>query len=146
MKLMSKFIYFPWGKFRTSFFHCCDVGLFGGYFGTVAKLGPFASRDSCAGVRRVLDRLITHFCLVLLELMYVCLEPLGLWLGATESVVDAQIVGAEGAGAMGAAGVEELPLALDLVLELLDGRCECLLKVTLAVLMLLKFSEPLGKL
>ena len=30
---------------------------------------------------------------------------------------------------MGAAGVEELPLALDLVLELLSGRCECLLKV-----------------
>ena len=51
-----------------------------------------------------------------------------------------------GAGAMGAAGVEQLPLALDLVLELLDGRCEWPLKVTLAVSMLLEFLKPLGNL
>ena len=47
---------------------------------------------------------------------------------------------------MGAAGVKRLLLASGLVLELLDGRCECPLKVTSAVLMLSKFSEPLGKL
>ena len=75
------------------------------------KIGPFASRDSCAGVQGVLERLMTHFCLLLLfELMYVCLDPLGLWLGATEGVVRAKDVSAEGAGAMGASGVEELLL------------------------------------
>ena len=44
----------------------------------MAKLGPLASRDSCAGEGGVLDRLITHFCLVL-----------RLWLGAIEGVVGA---------------------------------------------------------
>ena len=87
---------------------------------------------------------MTHFCLVLSELMHVCLGVLGLWLGTTEGVVGAKGVVTEGAGTMGAAGVEELPLALDLVLELLDGRCKCPLTVPLALL--LKFSEPLVKL
>ena len=70
---------------------------------------------------------MTHFCLLLLELMHVCLDLLGLWLGATEGVMGGKGVGAKGAGAMSATGVEELPLALDLVLELLGRRCECLL-------------------
>ena len=70
----------------------------------------------------------------------------GLWLGAMESAVGAKGVVTEGSGAMDAAGVEESMLALDLVLELLDGRCECLLKVPLALLMLSKFLEPLVKL
>ena len=74
--------------------------------------------------------------------MHVCLSPMGLLLGATKGAVGAKGVVTEGAGAMGAVGVEELPLALDLVLELLVGRCECLLEVLLAVLMS-KFSEPL---
>ena len=97
-----------------------------GYFGTMPKFGPLANRDSCAGVRGVLERLMTHFCLVLLELMHVCLGPLGLWLGTTEV---AKGVVAEGAGVVGTASVEGLSLALDLVLELMDGRCECPLKV-----------------
>ena len=97
-------------------------------------------------LRWVLERLMSHFCLLLSELMHVCLDPLWLWLGATEGVVGAEGVGVEGVGAMGAAGVEELPLALDLVLKLLGGRCECLLKVTSAVLMLSRFPEPLEKL
>ena len=33
----------------------------GGYLGVMAKFGPFCRRDSCPGVRRVLERLITHF-------------------------------------------------------------------------------------
>ena len=38
---------------------------------------------------------------------------------------------AVGAGAMGAAGVDELPLELYVVLELLNGRfCDCQLKET----------------
>ena len=50
-----------------------------------------------------------------------------------------------GAGAMGAAGVVELLLALDVVLGLLGGRiCECLLKETWP--MLSRFAEPLVKL
>ena len=96
----------------------------------MAKLGPLASRDSCAGVRGVLDRMITHFCLVLSELIHVRLELLRLWLGATEGVGGAKVMGAEGAGAMGSAGVEGLLLALNLVQELLDGKCECQLIVT----------------
>ena len=51
---------------------------------------------------------MTHFCLLLSELMQVCLDLLGLWLGATEGAVGAEGVGAEGTGAMGAAGVEGL--------------------------------------
>ena len=89
---------------------------------------------------------MTHFCLVLSKLMHASLGLMGLWLGANEGAVGAEGVVAEGAGTMGAAGSEELLLALDLVLELLSGRCECLLKVTLPVLMLSKFSEPLVKL
>ena len=38
----------------------------------MAKLEPLANSDSCADVRRVLERLITHLCLVLsVELMHV---------------------------------------------------------------------------
>ena len=117
----------------------------GRYLGTMAKFGPLAHRDSCTDVRGVLERLMTHFCLLLSELMHVCLSPMGLLLGATKGAVGAKGVVTEGAGAMGAVGVEELLLALDLVLELLVGRCECLLKVLLAVLMS-KFLEPLVKL
>ena len=36
----------------------------GGYLGTMAKLGPLAKSDSCAVVRSVLVRLMTHFSLV----------------------------------------------------------------------------------
>ena len=32
----------------------------GGYFGVMAKLGPFCRRDNCSAVRGVLERLITH--------------------------------------------------------------------------------------
>ena len=88
----------------------------------------------------MLERLITIFCLVLSKLMHVCLNPMGMWLGVTEG---AEGVVTEGTGAMDAAGVEELPLALDLVLELLGGRCECLLKVPWVML---KFLESLVKL
>ena len=50
-----------------------------------------------------------------------------------------------GARAMGAVGVVELLLALDVVLELLDGRfCECPLKEIWP--MLLIFAKPLVKL
>ena len=105
----------------------------------MAKFGPLANSDSCTGVSRVLERLITHLCLVLLvELMYVCLGPIEMWLGATKGAVG---VVTEGVGAMGAADVEELPLALDLVLELLGRRCECLLKVTWQCCQ--KFQNPL---
>ena len=34
---------------------------FGGCLGVTAKLGPLASTDLCAGVKGLLDRLITHF-------------------------------------------------------------------------------------
>ena len=30
----------------------------------MVKLGPLDSKNSCTGVRRVFNRLITHFCLV----------------------------------------------------------------------------------
>ena len=33
----------------------------GGCLGVTAKLGPLASRDLCAGVKGLLERLITHF-------------------------------------------------------------------------------------
>ena len=66
-------------------------------------------------------------------------------MGAIEGDVGAKGVVTESAGLMGAAGVEELPLALHLVLELLGGRFECSLKVPSAVLMW-KFLEPLIKL
>ena len=60
-------------------------------------------------------------------------------------VVGAEDVVIVGAESMGAAGVVvELPLPLDVVLEL-DGRfCEWMLKETWP--MLLRFSEPLVKL
>ena len=49
-----------------------------------------------------------------------------MWLNAS---VGAEGVVTVGAGAMGAAGVVKLLQALDVVLELLDGRfCDCLLK------------------
>ena len=129
------------GEFGASFVHHCDIKLLGGFFGTMVKFGPLVNKDSCAGVRGVLERLMIQFCL-LSELMHVCLDPLGVLLGATEGVVGAKGVGAEGAGAMGTAGVEELLLAWDLILELLGQMHECPLKVTLAVLMS-KFSDPL---
>ena len=46
-----------------------------------------------------------------------------MWLGATEGAVGAKGVATKGVGAMGVAGVVELLLALDIVLELLGGRC-----------------------
>ena len=46
------------------------------------KLGPLADWNSCTGVKGVLERLMPHFCLVLMELMHVCLGLLELWLGA----------------------------------------------------------------
>ena len=33
----------------------------GGCFGETTKLGPLASTDLCAGVKGLLDKLITHF-------------------------------------------------------------------------------------
>ena len=39
------------GEFVASFFYSCDTRLFGGFFWTMAKLGPLANRDSCTGVR-----------------------------------------------------------------------------------------------
>ena len=52
-----------------------------------------------------------------------------MWLGASVGAVGTESVVTVGAGAIGATGVVELPLALDVVLELLDGRfCECPLK------------------
>ena len=33
----------------------------GGYLGDTAKLGPLARTDLCAGVKGLLDRLMTHF-------------------------------------------------------------------------------------
>ena len=33
----------------------------------IAKVGPLAKRDSCAGVRGVLERFMTHFCLLVFE-------------------------------------------------------------------------------
>ena len=63
----------------------------------MAKFGPLANRDSCAGVRGVLEQLKTNFCLLLSTLMHVCLYPMWLWLGATEGVVGAMGVGVGGA-------------------------------------------------
>ena len=64
------------------------------------------------------------------------------WLGATAGPVGAEDVVSVGAGAMGAVRVVELPLALDVVLELLVGRFrKCPLKVIWP--MLSKFSEHL---
>ena len=66
---------------------------------------------------------MTDLCLVLLvELMHFWLGPVEVWLGAPKG---AEHVVNEGVGAMDAEGFVELPLALDLVLELLGGRCEC---------------------
>ena len=62
--IRSKFICLPRGKSGTGLFNHCNVGLLGG---TLAKLGPLARRDSCAEARGVLVRLMTHFCLVVLE-------------------------------------------------------------------------------
>ena len=70
----------------------------------MAKLGPLANNDSCAEVRGLLVRLMTHFCLVLELVM----------LGVTVGVMT---MGAVGAGAMSADVVGMLPLALGLVLE-----------------------------
>ena len=66
------------------------------------------------------------------------------WAGGAGEDVGAKGVVTEGVGAMGAAGVVELLPALDIVLELLGGRCKCPFKVTW--LMLSKFSKPLLKL
>ena len=40
----------------------------GRYLGTMAKFGPLAHRDSCTDVRGVLERLMTHFCFVVVRI------------------------------------------------------------------------------
>ena len=107
----------------------------------IAKCGPFANSNCCAGVRGVLDRLITHF-LVLLLVMHVWLELEEGWLGAPVGAVGAIAVLVEGVEAVGVAEVVGLPLALDKVLEILDGIFRCLLKEHQLVSMLSKFGEP----
>ena len=70
---------------------------------------------------------MTHFYLLLVvELIHVSLGLVHEWLGASEGAGAAEGMVTVHAGAMGAAGVDELPLALDVVLELLNGRfCDC---------------------
>ena len=75
-------------------------------------------------------------------ILQVCLELKGGLLGA---VVGAGSILAEGVEAMGVAGVVGLLLALDEVIEILDGTFDCLLKVQLWS-MLLKFCKFLVKL
>ena len=75
-------------------------------------------------------------------ILHVWLELEGGWLGA---VVGAGSVLAEGVEAMGVAGAVGLLLALDEVIEILDGTFDCLLKVQLWS-MLSKFCEFLVKL
>ena len=82
----------------------------------IAKFGPFANRDCCAGVRGVVDRLITHF-MVLSLLMHVWLELKEGWLGAPVGPLGAVAVLVEGVEVVGVAEVVGLQLALDEVLE-----------------------------
>ena len=70
-------------------------------------------------------------------ILHVWLELKGWWLGA---VVGAESMLAEDIEAMGMAGADELPLALDEVIEILDGTLDYLLKVQLWS-MLLKFCK-----
>ena len=105
----------------------------------IAKFGPFTDSDCWAGVRGVLDRLITHF-LVLSLVMYVWLELEEGWLGAPVGAVAVLVEGVEVVGVVEVVG---LPLALDKVLEILDGTFRCPLKEHQLVLMLSKFGEPL---
>ena len=130
-------------KFGTSLFHCVYLSLIQRYLGTIMKFGPFASKEYCAGVSGVLERLMTHFLVVSVESIHIWPELVQVWLGTTEG---AQVVLGEGVEAMGAARAVELPLVLDMVLELLVGRFKCLLKEPWLELILLRFEEPLVKL
>ena len=42
----------------------CHIGLLWGYYGVMAKSGPLAGSEVCAVLRGLLDRLLTHFCLL----------------------------------------------------------------------------------
>ena len=88
-----------------------------GYLGVIAKFGPFSGSDSCPGVRVFLERLMTQF-LVWSLVLHVCLELEDEWLGVT---VGAGSILDEGAEAMDVAEAVGLPLALDEVIEFLDG-------------------------
>ena len=102
-----------------------DVGIYGGYLGVMAKLGPFCKRDNCSLVRGVLERLITHLSIWSL---HVCVL-MGLLLGGSLGAGLVVAVLVEGVGPMGVAGtleVAEVEVELD---EKLDGTFGCPLKV-----------------
>ena len=60
-----------------------------GYLGVMAKLGPLARRDVCAELRGVLERLITHLCLLV--------EVAAMLVDAVDIVDAVEVVGAMGA-------------------------------------------------
>ena len=108
-----------------------NIGIYGGYLGVMAKLGPFCRRDNCSLVRGVLERLITYLSVWSLHVCVVMGLPLGGSPGA--GLVTAVLV--EGVGAMDVAGtleVVEVEVELE---EKLDGTFCCLLKVLELLLM-----------
>ena len=108
----------------------------------MVKFGPFCRRDSCPGVRGVLERLNTHF-LMCSSVLHVCLELEGGCLGAVVGAMGAESILEEGVEAMGVAGIGGMSLVLEEVVEILDGTFDCPLK---AQLVLLKSCEFLAKL
>ena len=83
-----------------------------------------------------MERLITHI-LVWSLVLHVCSEPEDEWLGATVGAAGAGSTLGECVEAMGVAGAVGLPLALDEVIEFLDGTFDCLLKVQLWSMLLI---------
>ena len=89
--------------------------------------------------------MITHF-LVGSSVLHVCLELKDGCLGAVVGAVGAESILDEGVEAMGVTGTDGILLALDEVVEILDGTFGCLLKTQLVLLMLSKNCEFLEKL